>query len=98
MPTDKKFSCSELSVNHMRNLVTLLEDNQITNVIDMTNGELLADNKEIDVANELPSINFLSPNYFTHDVPNDNEETKEMIKTKQNKDVELASIVYPVEL
>ena len=98
MPTDKKFSCSELSVNHMRNLVTLLEDNQITNVIDMTNGELLADNKEIDVANELPSINFLSPNYFTHDVPKDNEETKEMIKTKQNKDVELASIVYPVEL
>ena len=66
--------------------------------IDMTNGELLADNKEIDVANELPSINFLSPNYFTHDVPNNNEETKETIKIKQNKDVELASIVYPVEL
>ena len=38
MPTDKTFSCNELSVSHMRNLITLLEENQITNVIDMTNG------------------------------------------------------------
>ena len=27
MPTDKTFSCSELSVNNTRNLITLLEEN-----------------------------------------------------------------------
>ena len=27
MPTEKSFSCSELSVNNMRNLITLLEEN-----------------------------------------------------------------------
>ena len=82
MPTDRKFSCSELSVNHMRNLITLLEENQITNVIDMTNGQLLTDNQEVDVANELPSVNFLSPNFFTQDVPNDSKESKEPPKAK----------------
>ena len=43
----------------------------------MTNGQLLADTKEVDVTSELPNINFLSPNFFNHNITNGSEENKE---------------------
>ena len=48
MPTDKNFSCNELMVEDKHRLIDQIEENEITNIIDMTNGTLLED-KEVEL-------------------------------------------------
>ena len=61
MPTDKKFSCNEMVVDDKRRLINQVEENEITNVIDMTNGTLLEDEDNLSLNEELPKVNIVSP-------------------------------------
>ena len=61
MPSDKKFSCNEISVEDKHKLITHVEENEITNVIDMTNGTLLENEDDLNLSEELPKVNIVSP-------------------------------------
>ena len=61
LPTDRKFSCNEMVVDDKRRLINHVEENEITNVIDMTNGTLLEEERDLNLNEELPRVNIVSP-------------------------------------
>merc|ERR1712087_116535 len=60
MPADKKFECNEMVVKDEHSLIDQIERNDITNIIDMTNGTLLK-NKEVQLEEQLPRVNIVTP-------------------------------------
>lgn len=51
-----------MMVEDKHKLINQVEENLITNIIDMTNGTLLED-KEVNIAEELPNVNIVSPKF-----------------------------------
>lgn len=64
----------------------------------MTNGQLLAESREVNVASEMPHIHFLSPNFISEDLSSGSESNSEQPQTNTTTDLDLANIVYPIEL
>ena len=61
MPSDRKYSCNETVVEDKRRLINHVEEHEITNVIDMTNGTLLEEKGDLNLNEELPRVNIVSP-------------------------------------
>jgi len=60
MPSDRKFSCNELVVDDQHKLINQIEQHQISNVIDLTNGTLLED-RHVKLEKQLPKVNIFTP-------------------------------------
>ena len=60
MPSDRKFSCNELIVDDQHKLINQIEQHQISNVIDLTNGTLLED-RRVKLEKQLPKVNIFTP-------------------------------------
>ena len=68
LPNARNFSCNELIVEDKHKLISQVEENEITNILDMTNGTLLKSEEEVSITEELPNVNVVSPCFAGYSV------------------------------